>query len=131
LRRDVVAVLDVSGSMSGDKLDQAKAALVQLLGTLRSGDRFRVVTFASGVHRYAAGWPEVSADNIRAAQDWVRRVGTARAAHLEETSSKRWGRSPRRSRAPCSPISPCGATASSCTTCSRSACPTCSRARSW
>src|SRR5947209_16405235 len=37
LRRDVVAVLDVSGSMSGDKLDQAKAALVQLLGTLRSG----------------------------------------------------------------------------------------------
>src|SRR5438132_10080867 len=58
LRRDVVAVLDVSGSMSGDKLDQAKAALVQLLGTVRSGDRFRVVTFASGVHRYAAGWTE-------------------------------------------------------------------------
>src|SRR5437870_7267914 len=76
LRRDVVAVLDVSGSMSGDKLDQAKAALVQLLGTVRSGDRFHVVTFASGAHRYAAGWTEVSADNIRAAQDWVRRVDT-------------------------------------------------------
>src|SRR5207249_3735562 len=76
VHRDLVAVLDVSGSMSGDKLDQAKAALVQLLGTLRSGDRFRVVTFASGVHRYAAGWTEVSADNIRAAQDWVRRVDT-------------------------------------------------------
>jgi Ca-activated chloride channel homolog len=76
LRRDVVAVLDVSGSMSGDKLDQAKAALVQLLGTLRSGDRFRVVTFASDVRRYAAGWTHVSADNIRSAQDWVRRVDT-------------------------------------------------------
>src|SRR2546427_3767395 len=76
LRGDVVGVLGVSGSMSGDKLDQAKAALVQLLGTVRSGDRFRVVTFASGVHRYAAGWTEVSADNIRAAQDWVRRVDT-------------------------------------------------------
>src|SRR5437867_252977 len=35
LRRDLVAVLDVSGSMSGEKLDQAKAALVQLLGGLR------------------------------------------------------------------------------------------------
>jgi len=76
LRRDLVAVLDVSGSMSGDKLDQAKAALAQLLGTLRSGDRFRVVTFGSGVRRYAVGWTDVSADNVRAAQEWVRRVDT-------------------------------------------------------
>src|SRR5207245_2205590 len=76
VRRDLVAVLDVSGSMSGDKLDQAKTALVQLLGTLRSGDRFRVVTFGSGVRRYTAGWTDVSADNVRAAQEWVRRLDT-------------------------------------------------------
>ncbi len=76
VRRDVVAVLDVSGSMSGDKLDQAKAALVQLLGSLRHGDRFRVVTFGSGVRRYAAGWTDASADDVRAAQDWVRQLET-------------------------------------------------------
>src|SRR5204862_3533474 len=76
VRRDLVAVLDVSGSMSGDKLDQAKAALAQLLGTLRSGDRFRVVTFGSGVRRYAVGWTDVAADNVRAAQEWVRRLDT-------------------------------------------------------
>src|SRR5438128_4558474 len=76
MHRDLVAVLDVSGSMSGDKLDQAKAALVQLLGTLRSADRFRVVTFGSSVRRYAAGWTDVSADNVRAAQEWVRRLDT-------------------------------------------------------
>jgi Ca-activated chloride channel family protein len=76
VRRDLVAVLDVSGSMSGDKLDQAKAALVQLLGTLRSGDRFRVVPFGSGVRRYADGWTEASGDNLRAAQEWVRHLDT-------------------------------------------------------
>ena len=76
VRRDLVAVLDVSGSMSGDKLDQAKTALAQLLGTLRSGDRFRVVTFGSGVRRYAAGWTEVAGDNVRTAQEWVRRLDT-------------------------------------------------------
>jgi Ca-activated chloride channel family protein len=76
VHRDLVAVLDVSGSMSGDKLDQAKAALVQLLGTLRSGDRFRVVTFGSGVRRYAGGWTAVSDENLRAAQEWVRRLDT-------------------------------------------------------
>lgn len=76
VRRDVVAVLDVSGSMSGDKLEQAKAALAQLLGTLRSGDRFRIVTFGSGVRRYATGWTDVSGENVRAAQEWVRRLET-------------------------------------------------------
>src|SRR2546427_141688 len=76
VRRDLVAVLDVSGSMSGDKLDQAKTALAQLLGTLRSGDRFRVVPFGSGVRRYAAGWTDVSGDNVRAVQEWVRRLDT-------------------------------------------------------
>jgi len=74
LRRDVVAVLDVSGSMSGEKLDQAKAALVQLLGTLRPADRFRLVAFSSAVRRYADGWTEASGERVRAAQDWVRNL---------------------------------------------------------
>lgn len=88
LRRDLVAVLDVSGSMSGDKLDQARTALVQLLGTLRANDRFRVIAFGSGVRRYAASWTPASTENLRAAQDWVRRLdadgGTNIAGALTE-----------------------------------------------
>jgi len=72
LRRDLVAVLDVSGSMSGEKLDQAKAALVQLLATLRPSDRFRVITFSSDVRRYAPGWTDASGEYVRDAQQWVR-----------------------------------------------------------
>jgi len=72
LHRDLVAVLDVSGSMSGEKLDQAKAALVQLLGTLRPSDRFRVITFSSDVRRYAPGWTDASGQHVRDAQQWVR-----------------------------------------------------------
>jgi len=74
--RDLVAVLDVSGSMSGEKLDQARAALEHLLGTLRSADRFRVITFGGGVRRYASGWTVASSDSVRAAQEWVRRLDT-------------------------------------------------------
>src|SRR6266704_614378 len=88
LRRDVVAVLDVSGSMSGEKLDQAKAALTALLGTLRPTDRFRVITFGSSVRRYAPDWTGVSGDHVRAAQDWVRQLvadgGTNIAGALSE-----------------------------------------------
>jgi Ca-activated chloride channel family protein len=91
--RDLVAVLDVSGSMSGEKLDQAKAALGQLLGTLRSGDRFRLIAFSSGVERYAAGWTGASGHQLRAAQEWVRRLdaggGTNIAGALAEKRSPR------------------------------------------
>src|SRR3989442_3453637 len=72
LRRDLVAVLDVSGSMSGEKLDQAKAALVQLLSTLRPSDRFRVITFSSDVRRYAPAWTDAAGEHVRDAQQWVR-----------------------------------------------------------
>jgi Ca-activated chloride channel family protein len=76
VHRDLVAVLDVSGSMSGDKLNQAKAALQQLLGTLSSGDRFRVIAFASGVRRFAAEWTQATAEDRRRAADWIRGLDT-------------------------------------------------------
>jgi Ca-activated chloride channel family protein len=98
VRRDLVAVLDVSGSMSGDKLDQAKTALVQLIGTLRSGDRFRVVTFGSGVRRYAAGWTEVSGDNVRAAQEWVRRLDTDGGTNIAGALGEAFAESPAEGR---------------------------------
>lgn len=72
LRRDIVAVIDVSGSMSGEKMSQAKAALVQLLSTLRERDRFRLVAFSGGVRRYASGWTTATADNRRDAAIWIR-----------------------------------------------------------
>src|SRR6267142_1064692 len=88
LRRDVVAVIDVSGSMSGEKIQQAKSALIQLLGTLRAGDRFRLVAFSGGVRRYAQGWTEVAADTRRDAETWIRSLdaegGTNIAGALTE-----------------------------------------------
>jgi len=88
LRRDVVAVIDVSGSMSGEKIQQAKSALIQLLGTLREGDRFRLVAFSGGVRRYAQGWTGVTADTRRDAEAWIRSLeaegGTNIAGALAE-----------------------------------------------
>jgi len=88
MRRDVVAVIDVSGSMSGEKIQQARAALIQLLGTLREGDRFRLVAFSGGVRRYADGWSGVTASTRQAAEGWIRSLeaegGTNIAGALAE-----------------------------------------------
>ncbi|HKO90394.1 MAG TPA: VWA domain-containing protein, partial [Polyangiaceae bacterium] len=44
---DALVVLDISGSMSGQKLDYAKQALHQLIDRLTTRDRFGLVTYES------------------------------------------------------------------------------------
>jgi len=88
LRRDLVAVIDVSGSMSGEKMAQAKLAVTQLIGSLRETDRFRLVAFSGGVRRYASGWTSASAANRSDAASWIRSLeaegGTNIAGALAE-----------------------------------------------
>jgi Ca-activated chloride channel homolog len=69
--RDMSLVVDVSGSMSGQKLEQAKAALRQALGTLRPEDRFRLIAFSSGVRNFRDGWAPVTPDALREARAFV------------------------------------------------------------
>jgi Ca-activated chloride channel family protein len=65
--RDLTLVLDISGSMSGDKIDQAKAALRQALATLRPADRFRLVAFSTRVVNFRDGFTPAGAGNLQAA----------------------------------------------------------------
>ncbi|HEX6588895.1 MAG TPA: VWA domain-containing protein, partial [Longimicrobiales bacterium] len=69
--RDVVAVVDVSGSMSGTKMRQTQDALRQLLGSLSPRDRFHLVAFSNRVSTYRADWTQATPDALAAARRWV------------------------------------------------------------
>jgi Ca-activated chloride channel family protein len=69
--RDVTLVLDVSGSMQGHKIEQARAAARQLLGTLRPADRFRLIDFSSDVRTFKDDFVNASADNVREASRYI------------------------------------------------------------
>jgi Ca-activated chloride channel homolog len=69
--RDLTLVVDISGSMSGGKMEQARAALHQALGNLRTTDRFRLITFGSGVGHYRRGFAQATPEAIRAASQFV------------------------------------------------------------
>jgi len=51
--RDVILVLDTSGSMTGEKIEQAQEALVYVLAHLNEEDRFNVIAFSTGLRQYA------------------------------------------------------------------------------
>lgn len=65
--RLVQLVVDTSGSMKGDKIKQAKASLHTFLNSLRSEDRFQIVTFASAVQTFFPSPRQATAENIKAA----------------------------------------------------------------
>ncbi|MBN1580444.1 MAG: VWA domain-containing protein [Anaerolineae bacterium] len=67
--RDVILVLDKSGSMRGEKLNQAKKALKFVLDSLNQEDRFNVIEFSTGVRQFSEGPIDASARG--AAQRWV------------------------------------------------------------
>jgi Ca-activated chloride channel homolog len=71
LPKDLTLVVDVSGSMSGDKIAQARAALRQALGTLGPQDRFRLVSFSTRVIPFRDEFSPATPDNLNAARTWV------------------------------------------------------------
>ncbi len=72
IAKDVVVVLDTSGSMDGGKLDQAKEALDYILRNLNENDRFTIVEFSTGVRLYDKDLQPVSAASDAIA--WVERL---------------------------------------------------------
>ena len=69
--RDLTFVIDVSGSMSGRKLEQARAAGKQILRTLSPMDRFRLIDFSTDVRTFRDGFSIATAQNIRAAERYL------------------------------------------------------------
>jgi Ca-activated chloride channel homolog len=72
LAKDVLLVLDRSGSMDGEKFLQAQSALRFILKKLNPGDRFYLQAFSTGVETYARGLRPAS--EVNEALAWVDRL---------------------------------------------------------
>jgi Ca-activated chloride channel family protein len=70
--KDVLLVLDRSGSMEGEKFMQAQEALRYILQHLNEEDRFNIITFSTGIETYARGLRPASEANE--AMPWVDRL---------------------------------------------------------
>ena len=86
--RCVKLVVDCSGSMSGDSIEQAKEALHEILSSLRANDYFNLITFGSNYNLFFPEPAPANAFNIKKASQFVDRIdadmgGTEIGAALE------------------------------------------------
>jgi len=83
LPREVTYVIDVSGSMHGASLQQAKKALALAVSRLRSQDKFNIVKFsddASALFQFAKDADE---ENLSQALNYIRRLETEGGTEIE------------------------------------------------
>ncbi len=81
--RDVTFVLDVSGSMSGRKIEQARAAGRDLLATLTPQDRFRLIDFSTDVRTFRDDYERATPEHVREAERYLDELEADGATNIE------------------------------------------------
>jgi Ca-activated chloride channel family protein len=86
--RDIVFVLDTSGSMAGKKLEQAKKALNFCIENLNDGDRFEILRFSTEVEPLFDKLVEANKSNRSRAEEFVKDLKPMGATALEDAMLK-------------------------------------------
>ena len=82
VRREVTLVIDRSGSMAGNKIDQVRAAATQIIDGLEPGEAFNIIDYATDVRSLAPR----SSRRIRAAAGTFISARTARTMPIRRTT---------------------------------------------
>jgi len=89
--KDVVIVFDHSGSMSGQKLKQAKEALAYVLNNLNGEDRFNVVAYNDAVECFYSQLVEAKKPKVADALDMLDRIEATGGTNIHEALGKAMG----------------------------------------
>lgn len=79
--KDVIVVLDRSGSMEGEKFAQAQDAAAYVLTSLNDDDRFAIVSFSTGVESYRDRLRP--ADEAGEAVPWIESLAAAGSTNID------------------------------------------------
>lgn len=75
--KDVVFVVDVSGSMAGESIEQARTAMRLCLRHLAEGDAFQIIAFSTTFHSFQPGLVPFTQRTLQEADAWVAALGAS------------------------------------------------------
>jgi len=81
--RDIVFIMDVSGSMSGYKIQQTKAAYNFFIDHLNPDDRFNVISFSDDAKSWQPCLVNADTQNRNAAKEFVSKLGATGGTNID------------------------------------------------
>ncbi len=98
--REVTLVINRSGSMAGEKLEQVKAAAKQVLYGLEDGEAFNLIVYNEFVDTYAAKPVEKNSTAVKEALAWLEDIQAAGGTNINEALAQALGQEPSDGRLP-------------------------------
>ncbi len=83
--REVTLVIDRSGSMAGPKLDQVKAAALQVIEGLNDGEGFNLIVYNEGVEMFAAQPVLKNAETTKRARDYISALRVSGGTNIHDS----------------------------------------------
>ncbi|XP_060766197.1 inter-alpha-trypsin inhibitor heavy chain H3-like [Neoarius graeffei] len=80
--KNVVFVIDRSGSMSGRKIEQTRAAMLKILGDLAQNDYFGLISFDSAVEVWKNELLPATEENLNKAKTFVKKINDRGATDI-------------------------------------------------
>ncbi|XP_042307930.1 inter-alpha-trypsin inhibitor heavy chain H3-like [Sceloporus undulatus] len=84
LPKNVAFVIDISGSMGGQKLHQAKEALVKIVEDLREDDHFNIILFESSISKWKDGLIKATPENVTEAKEFIAKIDVDGLTNLND-----------------------------------------------
>jgi Ca-activated chloride channel family protein len=85
IKREVILVIDRSGSMAGPKLDQVKAAALQVIEGLNDGEGFNLIVYNEAVEMFAVQPVIKNAETTKQARDYISALRVSGGTNIHDS----------------------------------------------
>lgn len=84
IKREVTLVIDRSGSMQGEKIEQARAAALQVVEGLEAGEAFNIIDYSDSVARFATRPVIKNKETIAQARTYIKRLKASGSTNIHD-----------------------------------------------
>lgn len=77
-------IVDISGSMAGVKIEQAREAALYCIGNLNARDQFNIIAFSSLVRKFRPQPVDATAENVDSGLEYIRGLKASGGTNLQD-----------------------------------------------